>query len=239
MTSATAETAFVVALAIEGDDALPVIQDRIRVFAGPLGYDRFVLFSFAALPEEAVETIYWVEGDWFGAGEAVDAATYVRRCPMTRHMFGERQPFFWSKRDDGKGELYRIVRAPRGSGVHGVQIPVFGPLGLEGAMSLGGERIDSSPATRMALSLVGAAAFFAVRRLLEASPENLPGTLSDREREILTWTAAGRRQADIAVTLGLSPRTVENHLRRIRRRLGVRTTAQAVRVAIRRGEIEN
>jgi DNA-binding CsgD family transcriptional regulator len=48
---------------------------------------------------------------------------------------------------------------------------------------------------------------------------------------------AGRRQVEIAATLGLSERTVENHLRRIRKRLGVATTARAIRVAIRNGDI--
>ena len=63
------------------------------------------------------------------------------------------------------------------------------------------------------------------------------GRLSAREREVLSWTAIGRRQADIAAMLGLSERTVENHLRRIRQRLGAATTAQAIGVAIRLGEI--
>lgn len=48
---------------------------------------------------------------------------------------------------------------------------------------------------------------------------------------------AGRRQGEIAATLGLSERTIENHLRRIRKRLGATTTAQAIRVAIRTGDI--
>jgi DNA-binding CsgD family transcriptional regulator len=73
---------------------------------------------------------------------------------------------------------------------------------------------------------------------LSVAPAVVPaGTLSAREREVLRWVAAGRRQADIAATLGLSTRTVENHLRRARQRLGVATTAQAVRAASRRGEI--
>lgn len=50
-------------------------------------------------------------------------------------------------------------------------------------------------------------------------------------------TADGRRQTEIAATLGLSERTLENHLRRIRKRLGVATTVQAIRVAIRNAEI--
>ena len=104
-------------------------------------------------------------------------------------------------------------------------------------MSLGGERIDASAHTKLALALVGQAAFLAARKLLEMPVEEAMTALSDREREVLAWTAAGRHQTEIAETLGLSERTVENHLRRVRRRLGVATTAQAVRVAIRNGEI--
>lgn len=233
-----ADAAVRAALAIEGSVALAAVQDAVRTFARPLGYDRFVLFSASAAQDEQVERIYWVEGDWFGEGEGVDAETYVRRCPMTRHVLQAREPFFWTKTESTAGELYRVVRVPRGPGIHGLQVPVFGPPGLEGAMSLGGERIDASPLARLAASIVAAAAFLAARRLLEAPVGETTNGLSEREREVLAWTAAGRRQAEIAATLGLSQRTVENHLRRVRRRLGVTTTAQAIRAAIRTGDIE-
>ncbi|WP_343314185.1 PA1136 family autoinducer-binding transcriptional regulator [Brucella sp. BE17] len=232
----SAQQAFRSALAIEVADSLAAIKDEVRAFAGPLGYDRFVLFSASATQDEIVERIYWVEGDWFGGGESVDAETYVRRCPVTRHILEAREPFFWTKTMAKEGELYNIVRHPRGQGIHGLQVPVFGPLGLEGAMSLGGQRIDASHQARLVLALIAATAFFSAHKLLEAAVEAV-GSLSDREREVLAWTAAGRRQVEIAATLGLSERTVENHLRRIRKRLGVTTTAQAIRVAIRNGEI--
>ncbi|WP_234187909.1 PA1136 family autoinducer-binding transcriptional regulator [Shinella sp. NM-101] len=233
----TAEAAFRSALLIKGAESLAVIEDALRVFCGSLGYDRFVLFSASAAKDEVVERIYWVEGDWFGGGEAVDAETYVRRCPVTRHILDAREPFFWTKTTARGGQLYRIVRTPRGRGIHGLQVPVFGPLGLEGAMSLGGERIDASPQAQLALKLVAEAAFLTARELLETPADDEIGALSGREREVLAWTAAGRRQVEIAATLGLSERTIENHLRRIRKRLGVTTTAQAIRVAIRNGEI--
>lgn len=231
------EATFRSVLGIEGARTLSVIKNEIRAFSAPLGYDRFLLFSASAARDDAVESIYWVEGDWFGTDEPVDAETYVRHCPVTRHILEAQEPFFWTKTTGKEGELYRVVRIPQGHGIHGLQVPVFGPLGLEGALSLGGERIDASPQARLALRLIAEAAFLAARRLLESPPHDEIGTLSDREREVLTWTAAGRRQVEIAATLGLSERTVENHLRRIRKRLGVTTTAQAIRVAIRNGEI--
>ena len=233
----TSEAAFRSTLAIEGARTLSVIENEIRAFGAPLGYDRFLLFSASAARDDAVERIYWVEGDWFGTGEPVDAQTYARRCPVTRHVLHAHEPFFWTKTTGTEGELYRVVRIPQGPGIHGLQVPVFGPLGLEGAMSLGGERIDASVQVRLPFKLIAETAFLAARRLLELPPDDEVGALSDREREVLAWTAAGRRQVEIAATLGLSERTVENHLRRIRKRLGVATTAQAIRVAIRNGEI--
>lgn len=56
-----AETAFRSAHTIEGAETIAAIEDEVRVFAGPLGYDRFVLFSASAAPDEVVERIYWIE----------------------------------------------------------------------------------------------------------------------------------------------------------------------------------
>ncbi len=234
---AAAELAFRSALVIEGAESLAAIKHEVRAAALPFGYDRFVLFSASAGRDEVIEHIYWVEGDWFGDGRDVDAETYIRRCPVRRHMLDEREAFFWSKTFAKKGDIYKVVRVPSGQGIHGLQVPIFGPSGLEGAMSLGGERIDASPTVRMALNLIAETAFLAARKLLEAPDTAGIVALTKREREVLAWTAAGRRHADVAAILGLSERTVENHLRRIRSRLGVATTSQAVKVAIRNGDI--
>jgi LuxR family transcriptional regulator (chaperone HchA-associated) len=182
--------------------------------------------------------VYWIEGDWLGEGRETDLARYLHACPVNRHVLDSDAPFFWSKRE-GVRARYQVVRHPRGDGLHGLQVPVFGTTGLEGAISFAGTIIDASAPARLLLESAGTAAFRAARRLAEAPAERPVGGLSTREREVLRWVAAGRRQAEIAATLGLSARTVENHLRRARQRLGVATTAQAVRAAARRGEIED
>lgn len=238
MTDSPAVAAMRAVLEIETAQGLEAIKKAVRGFAIPYGYDRFVLFSASAANEDVIERILWVEGDWFEDGQPVDAETYVRRCPVTRHLLDARDAFFWIKVQEQDGERYQKVRTPKGSGVQGLQVPVFGPRGLEGAMSLGGTRVNGSPQVRLGLGQVASAAFFFAHKLLEPPLDEHLGRLTPREREVLAWTAAGRRQADIATTLGLSERTVENHLRSARHRLGVTTTAQAIRTAIRHGEIE-
>ncbi len=59
-------------------------------------------------------------------------------------------------------------------------------------------------------------------------------TLSDRERQVLTLAAEGAGNKQIARELGLSPRTVEAHMRHIFERLGVSSRTEAVTQAIRR-----
>lgn len=233
-----ANDAFAAALAIEGSKSLTAIQTAVRRFAEPIGYDRFILFSASTTLDGIVEQIYWVEGDWFGNGETVDVTNYVRHCPVTHHILKANEPFFWTKVTGNRSEHYRIVRKPGGPGMHGLQVPIFGRLGLEGAISAGGTDIDSSPEARIAMSMVATAAFFSARQLLAAPKDEQQGSLTAREREVLAWTAVGWRHADIAKTLGLSTRTVENHLRNVRRRLSVATTAEAISVAMRNGDIE-
>lgn len=52
--------------------------------------------------------------------------------------------------------------------------------------------------------------------------------LTDRQREVLEWVGDGKTVQDIALVMGLTPPTVEKHLRLARKALSVETTAQAV-----------
>ena len=54
--------------------------------------------------------------------------------------------------------------------------------------------------------------------------------LTEREREILALIAAGHQNRDIAVQLGISPRTVEVHKARIMEKLECRSLAELIRV---------
>jgi DNA-binding CsgD family transcriptional regulator len=51
--------------------------------------------------------------------------------------------------------------------------------------------------------------------------------LTARESEVLTWVAQGKGNGDIALILGISPRTIEKHLQRIYEKLGVETRTAA------------
>ena len=60
----------------------------------------------------------------------------------------------------------------------------------------------------------------------------------DADRELLGLLAGGRPSAEIAAVLGISPKTVRNRSSLLYRRLGVRSRAQAIEVAERRGLLD-
>jgi predicted ATPase/DNA-binding CsgD family transcriptional regulator len=62
-----------------------------------------------------------------------------------------------------------------------------------------------------------------------------PGTLSARERELVTLVAQGRTDAQIAAELYISIRTVRSHLDRIRDKTGCRRRADLTRLALSTG----
>lgn len=64
------------------------------------------------------------------------------------------------------------------------------------------------------------------------------GSLSAREREVMRMVAQGADGPEIAEALVLSPATVRTHVNNAMRKLGARTRAHAITLAIRRGDVD-
>lgn len=73
----------------------------------------------------------------------------------------------------------------------------------------------------------------------DSGPVGSYDTLTPREREVLHLSAAGYIARTIGRRLGVSPRTVEKHRANLSAKLGVRTPADLVRYALRRGIVES
>ena len=70
----------------------------------------------------------------------------------------------------------------------------------------------------------------ASRHWVPPTEKALPDSLTQRERDVLRWVAAGKTDRDIGAILQISPRTVHKHLQHIYEKLGVETrTAAAMR----------
>lgn len=79
------------------------------------------------------------------------------------------------------------------------------------------------------LQLVGAFGFEAARRIRRNRLAPAPVPLTDRQRDVVLWAAAGKSDWEISRILGISRQTVIEHLRHARDRYGVgRRTLLAV-----------
>jgi DNA-binding NarL/FixJ family response regulator len=63
-------------------------------------------------------------------------------------------------------------------------------------------------------------------------------TLTRREREIFLLLAEGKTPTEIASSLFVSPKTVHTHRQHIMEKLGLRTTTELIRFALRQGIIK-
>jgi PAS domain S-box-containing protein len=75
------------------------------------------------------------------------------------------------------------------------------------------------------------------RRALQPTRARRAGQLTRREQESLRLVALGMTTTAAAEQLGISPETVRTHVRNAMNKLGARTRAQAIAVAMRDGEI--
>jgi LuxR family transcriptional regulator, quorum-sensing system regulator BjaR1 len=210
-------------------------------FADALNFDRIIVCSlFPHHQSEWVDEIFFVSGPWSNAENIEERETYLRRCPITRHIFEYDEAFFWTKtlnKKTGK-ESYRIIQnALHQDELSGIQVPIFGRTGLEGALSFAGNLSDTREDFKLTVQMVCQLAF---RKILSYQPNTLTHQhrLTQREKEVLQWAAIGHKQIEIAEILKISERTVENHLRNVRKRLGVKSTAQAIASAMMSKEIE-
>lgn len=67
-----------------------------------------------------------------------------------------------------------------------------------------------------------------LKPVIELEPEgSIP--LTSREREVFDWLREGKRNSEIAIILGCSPRTIDKHVENILRKTGAETRTAAVR----------
>lgn len=71
----------------------------------------------------------------------------------------------------------------------------------------------------------------------ESMPTNEQG-LTPREVEVLRFIGKGMSNREIATSLEISERTVENHVRNVYTKLGIRTRTQALLYAVRTGLVQ-
>lgn len=159
-------------------------------------------------------------------------------CASRSRLVG--QPFIWRdlmSNEMTTGQLRVMGEAAEFGLRDGLCVPVHEPRRAPSVVTAAGERIELLPEDVPILETVCVHAYRALRRLNGGGGQSPQINLTDREREVLTWIAAGKAAEDVACILGISRFTVERHLSNVRDKCDAVNTIQAAMEAVRRGEI--
>jgi LuxR family transcriptional regulator, quorum-sensing system regulator BjaR1 len=118
---------------------------------------------------------------------------------------------------------------------YGLCVPIRGLNGYQAGISFAGFDVDDAVEANAAMQLIGIYAFNRLANLRSVCEDR--GVLTEREREVLRWTAAGKTAWDTGGILNIATDTVNKHIASAMRKLDVHSRAQAVAESIRRGEI--
>jgi DNA-binding CsgD family transcriptional regulator len=167
---------------------------------------------------------------------------YQNDDPIVKECFSNRLPVRWtenfranlrSKREDivlTDGFEFGIRR--------GLAIPLHGPSGEWGIMSLYSDLADSeftrnAEGVQFDLQVMSMYFHDAVQRsLANVAPPPIPIPLTEREVEILQWTALGKTAWEIGSIVKISERTVNFHLQNAMSKLGVHNKTHAAYKAV-------
>jgi len=116
-------------------------------------------------------------------------------------------------------------------------VPVYHPDHGPAAVCFLGKRGGMDFTEKAGLALFGQVAHHRLR-FVSAKPAKADSPLTERERECLIWTSAGKTSVEIARILDLSEHTVNHYLNNAARKLDAVNRTQAVAYAIRNGFID-
>lgn len=173
-----------------------------------------------------------------------DAYGLLATSPVIARARDAIAPFVWSSKSTSarrnQAEAGRAAALFEEHGfVTGVALPVGGRPGERRLLFLAGDRDEPRCAELSYLLMLAAHLSERLVETLETPGRNEPAArLSDRERQCLVWTSAGKTSLEIGMILGLSEHTVNQYIASSSQKLGAMNRAHAVAKAMRRRLID-
>jgi LuxR family quorum sensing-dependent transcriptional regulator len=234
-----------------GRKALDFVESLERVATADAAMDAmadaFASFGFQTLivtglpnPQQRFEQLVLAKrwpAEWF---RLYTAKQYIKADPVARLCRNSLNPFEWLEAPYDPEREPRAVevmqRAADFNMSNGFIVPIHG-RGYDACVSLGGTLLDLNARSKPAIHLMAMYGFDRVQALLDPGRLRL-SRLTARERETLVWASQGKSAWETGEILGISQRTVEEHLASACRKLGAVNRVHAVAIGIRDRVIE-
>jgi len=160
---------------------------------------------------------------------------YMQADPVIHELALSETPFRWRDvRKLQEGEGARIMdEASEFSMNDGIGIPIGSPDGTVIGITMGTEHYELGRRDELGLHLASIYFHAKLERLrAQGLPRQIAARLTPRERECLTWVAAGKTDWEISQILNISQQTAHEHVQNALVKLNATTRAQAVAVAL-------
>ena len=218
---------------------------RTTLEAGRMGYSFVTVWDFPSRGQ-SLENSVLLNTRPREYGERYIEKNYVAIDPLLLTVRRTLSPVAWSDIPPTQisEEGAQMFHAAKECGAtNGIVIPIVQASGSISIFSASGGGPDVSPRARRALEIIGILSHQLLQRTAKAAagvpdPPPLTAPLTDREREILIWSALGRGADQIADILGISERTVRFHISTAMQKLGAANKTHAVALALARRLIE-
>lgn len=161
---------------------------------------------------------------------------YYADDPVAQTCFTTLRPFVWSRASWAGCDPDRARRVMDEATDYdlndGVIVPMHDLSGRQASLSMAAKTLDLPPSGLKAIHLVSLYAFASVDEASSRHP-----CLTQREREVLIWTAEGKSTWEVGEILGIAQQTVATHLKNAKLKLDGTTVTHTVVKALRRREI--
>jgi LuxR family quorum sensing-dependent transcriptional regulator len=218
---------------------LATLSDQLVRAASSFGYQFLCCLSAPGFQkrtfEERILLNAWPKG-WL---EQYQKSNFNAHDPITASIRTRTDAFRWADVAVPPGD--RLAKTVMTIALRdyrmrqGFCVPIHGLNGYQAGISFAGFEVEDVTEANAAIQLIAIYAFNRLAAIKSTRKEQ--AILTEREREVLRWTAAGKTSWDTAAILNIAEDTVNKHLASAMRKLNVYSRAQAVAESIRRGEI--
>jgi LuxR family transcriptional regulator, quorum-sensing system regulator BjaR1 len=223
---------------IERHTTVDSVMDKMTRELGQFGFETIILCGLPNQEQnfEKMVLAKRIPVEWFKLymrNQYVRVDPVIRRCRRSVNPFECAEAPYDIDNEPGAAEVMR--RATDFGLSRGFIVPIHSVAGYEALVSLGGRHLDLNMRSKPAIHLMAMYAFDRIRRLI--APAKPVHKLTARQREVMAWSASGKSAWEIGAIIGVTQRTVEEHIATACRKLGATNRTHAVAVSIREGLI--
>lgn len=223
---------------IDGIEEADTLLQELKRRLSPFGVSCLSM-NLIQVPGQPLKPQVLVGGQWRDWGRHYVRNGYWDDDPAVKQLLSQARPFAWSE----ALAQYRCRGAEAVMGAcfehtacrEGYVVPVRDADGAVLTAAFSGPAVDLCPQVRGALYLAGTYFVLRGREIVQGFDPAPVCPLSARQVECLRWVRAGKTDAEIGMLLGISPRTVHNHLEKAKAVLNTPKRAMAAFEAWERG----